>query len=112
MHLFHIPQGTIKNNNLHISVLNGALWGMEKVVCGIAKFLHYWTNIQRAVWESFVENKRFYNYIYTMADYCFRRSIVVKRPVLHYYLIIENAAANEILWHWFKQDKYQFASSV
>ena len=31
MHLFHIPQCTIENRNVHISVLNGALWDMEQV---------------------------------------------------------------------------------
>ena len=35
MHLFHIPQCTIQNRNVHISVLNGALWDMELVRCGI-----------------------------------------------------------------------------
>ena len=31
MHLFHIPQCSIQNRNVHISVLNGALWDMEQV---------------------------------------------------------------------------------
>ena len=35
MHLFHIPQCTIQNRNVHISVLNGALWYVELVHCGI-----------------------------------------------------------------------------
>ena len=38
MHLFHIPQCSIQNRNVHISVLNGALWDMEQVhsgICGI-----------------------------------------------------------------------------
>ena len=30
MHLFHIPQCTIQYRNVHISVLNGALWDMEQ----------------------------------------------------------------------------------
>ena len=29
MHMFHIPQCTIQNRNVHISVLNDALWDME-----------------------------------------------------------------------------------
>ena len=37
MHLFHIPQCTIQNRILHISVLNGVLWDMEKVHCGICE---------------------------------------------------------------------------
>ena len=37
MHLFHIPQCTIQNRNVHISVLNGALWDMEQVHCGICE---------------------------------------------------------------------------
>ena len=35
MHLFHIPQCSIQNRNVYISVLNGALWGMEQVHSGI-----------------------------------------------------------------------------
>ena len=31
MHLFHIPQCFIQNRNVHISVLNGALWIMGQV---------------------------------------------------------------------------------
>ena len=31
MHLFHIPQCSIQNRNVHISVLNGALWDIEQV---------------------------------------------------------------------------------
>ena len=31
MHLYHIPQCSIQNRNVHISVLNGALWDMEQV---------------------------------------------------------------------------------
>ena len=34
---FHIPQCTIQNRNVHISVLNGALWDMEQVHYGICE---------------------------------------------------------------------------
>ena len=37
MHLFRIPQCSIQNRNVHISVLNGALWDMEQVHSGICK---------------------------------------------------------------------------
>ena len=37
MHLFHIPQYTIQNKNVHISVLNGALRDTEQVHCGICE---------------------------------------------------------------------------
>ena len=37
MHLFHIPQCSIQNRNLHISVLNGALCDMEQVHSGICE---------------------------------------------------------------------------
>ena len=37
MHLFHIPQCTIQNRNMHISVLNGALWDIEQVQCRIGE---------------------------------------------------------------------------
>ena len=33
----HIPECTIQNRNVHICVLNGALWDMEQVNCGICK---------------------------------------------------------------------------
>ena len=39
MHLSHIPQYTIQNRNVHISVLNGALWDMKQVHCGICELL-------------------------------------------------------------------------
>ena len=35
MHMFHIPQFSIQNRNVHISVLNGVLWDMEQVHSGI-----------------------------------------------------------------------------
>ena len=35
MHLFHIPQCSIQNINVHISVLNEVLWDMEQVYFGI-----------------------------------------------------------------------------
>ena len=41
MHLFHIAQCSIQNRNVHISVLNGALWDMEQVHSGIFIFL-FW----------------------------------------------------------------------
>ena len=37
MHLSYIPQYTIQNRNVHISVLNGALWDMWQVHCGICE---------------------------------------------------------------------------
>ena len=37
MHLFHIPQYTIQNRNVHISVLNGVLWDMEQIHWGICE---------------------------------------------------------------------------
>ena len=40
MHLFHIPQCSIQNRNVHISVLNGALWDMEQVHSGICELGH------------------------------------------------------------------------
>ena len=54
MHLFHIPQCSIQNRNVHISVLNGASWDMEEVHSGVCElgqfntlrsdrtFLHQW----------------------------------------------------------------------
>ena len=38
MHPFHIPQCTIQNRNVYISVLNGALWDMELLHCGICEW--------------------------------------------------------------------------
>ena len=35
MHLLHIPQCSIQNRYVHISVLNGALWDMKQVHSGI-----------------------------------------------------------------------------
>ena len=35
MLLFHNPQCFIQNRNVHMSVLNGALWDMEQVHSGI-----------------------------------------------------------------------------
>ena len=37
VHLLHIPQCTLQNRNVHISALNGALWDMEQVHCGICE---------------------------------------------------------------------------
>ena len=38
MHLFHTPQSSIQNRNVHISVLNGGLWDMEQVHSGICEW--------------------------------------------------------------------------
>ena len=37
MRLFHIPQYTIQNRNMYISVLNDALSDTEQVHCGICE---------------------------------------------------------------------------
>ena len=37
MQLFHITQYTTQKRNVHISVLNGALWEMEQLHCGICE---------------------------------------------------------------------------
>ena len=37
MHMFHIPQCIIQNRNVHISVLNDALWDMEQMHCEICE---------------------------------------------------------------------------
>ena len=47
MHLFHIPQCSIQNRNVHISVLNEALWVTEQVHSGICEIgLLNWYNMQ------------------------------------------------------------------
>ena len=43
MHLFHISQCSIQNRNVHISVLNGALWDMEQVHSGICELGQHWS---------------------------------------------------------------------
>ena len=37
MHLSQIPQCSIQNRNVHISILNGAMWDMEQVHSGICE---------------------------------------------------------------------------
>ena len=37
MHMSHIPQCIIQNRNVHISVLNGALWDIGQVQLGICE---------------------------------------------------------------------------
>ena len=39
MHLSHIPKCAIQNKNVYSSVLNGALWVMGRVCCGICEFV-------------------------------------------------------------------------
>ena len=46
MHLFHIPQCSIQNRNVNISVLNGALWDMEQVHSGICKLGQFQRHMQ------------------------------------------------------------------
>ena len=41
MHLYHIQQYAIRNRNVNISVLNGALWGVEQVNCEFVRLV-YW----------------------------------------------------------------------
>ena len=40
MHLWHIPQCTIQNRNVHISVLNGALWDMAQCTVGFVNLVY------------------------------------------------------------------------
>ena len=47
MHLSHILQGAIQNRDVHISVLNGALWDMEQVHCVICEIL-----LLQKLWEN------------------------------------------------------------
>ena len=47
MHLSHIPQYTIQNWNVHISVINGVLWDIRQVQCGICEI---------GLFESYVKN--------------------------------------------------------
>ena len=42
MHLFHIPHCSIQNRNVHISVLNGALWDMEQMQSGNCELGQFW----------------------------------------------------------------------
>ena len=56
MHLFHIPQYSIQNRNVHISVLNEALWDMEHVhsrICELGQLnICCWTtNATIAIWH-------------------------------------------------------------
>ena len=37
MHLSHIPQYTIHNRNVHITVVNGVLWDIGQVHCRICE---------------------------------------------------------------------------
>ena len=37
MHQFHIPERSIQNRNVHISVLNGSFWDIEQVNSGICE---------------------------------------------------------------------------
>ena len=48
MHLFYIPECTIQNRNVHISVLNGAFWDMEQVhtrICEIDLIRRQWSKL-------------------------------------------------------------------
>ena len=54
MHMFHIPQCSIQNRNVHISVLNGALWDMEQVHSGICELVWFITFISRT-WQTLIQ---------------------------------------------------------
>ena len=42
MHLFHIPQCTIQNRNMHISVLNGAIWHLWNwYIMGFVRLVYF-----------------------------------------------------------------------
>ena len=54
MRLSHIPQCTIQNRNVHIFVLNGALWDMGQEHCGICETGLFWYLITSSFqWEMF-----------------------------------------------------------
>ena len=62
MHQSHIPQCNIQNRNAHISVVNVALWDMEKVQCGIceivkktlwnAQIWHHYNSVSNGIYMS------------------------------------------------------------
>ena len=59
MHLFHIPQCPIQNRNVHISVMNGALWDMEHIHYYIMDIHKYIMNIHTVIladlWISMID---------------------------------------------------------
>ena len=50
IHLFRIPPCSIQNRNVHISVLNGALWDMEQVYSGICELGHLKCKFLASIW--------------------------------------------------------------
>ena len=53
MHQSHIPQYTIQNRNVHISVLNGVLWDMGKVHCDICEIGLFMLSLVLSDWCCF-----------------------------------------------------------
>ena len=50
MYLSDIPQYTVQNRNVHISVLNSELWDMGQVHCEIGLLLH----IKLSGWHKYI----------------------------------------------------------
>ena len=61
MHLFHIPQCTIQNRNVHISVLNGALWDMEQLHCEICELDEFNGILWMVRWGTDYLNKKIFS---------------------------------------------------
>ena len=56
MYLSHIPQCTIQNRNVHISVLNGVLWDMGQVHHGICETIMHLSHIPQCT----IQNRNVY----------------------------------------------------
>ena len=70
MHLFHIPQCSIQNRNVHITVLKGALWDMEQMHSGSCEsdrfnynWVKLWSNKQAMGSRSWVLQRKWPQYI-------------------------------------------------
>ena len=50
MHLSHIPELTVENMNVHISILTGVMWDTEQVNYGICEIGLWWDHESFVLW--------------------------------------------------------------
>ena len=129
-HLLHIPQCTIQNRNVHISVLNGALWDMAQVYYGICEIsllygdaldrLHDATNLSQNNWNTFrdvthlqmtifIKIHESDNYFESLLLLCFRWNIGLNKKMSKSKVI--RFEIRKFYWHYSDRGKYYWCNT-
>ena len=95
MHLFHIPQCPIQNRNVHISVLNGALWDMEQVHSGICEIGQLMLCCRQMTGASLLPRNGHHAFLHT--NQCSNYYVILKRKLCLFFTKLSSLAVPEVV---------------